>query len=173
MVRKCAMQADGRRQIVEFYLSGDFFGFCRGERHDFCTESVVNGTVMARYPRRQLEWLADSDRSVARCVRELTFAAIARLQARMLVLGRMTAAEKVGLFLLEMAERSENDALGDIVLPMSRSDIADYLALSVETVCRALADLKQSGTIRRCGSHRVTIVDPSALAARAWNCLGF
>ena len=95
--------------------------------------------------------------------------AITRLQARMLVLGRMTAAEKVGLFLIEMAARSHNSSVERIVLPMSRSDIADYLALSVETVCRALTDLKQSGTIRLSGSHCVTIVDHGALAARALN----
>ena len=166
MVRKCAMQPDGRRQIVDFFVPGDFFGLCAGNRHYFCAESVTNGTVIARYPRRQLETLADSDRRVARCIRELTLEAIARLQARMLVLGRMTAAEKVGLFLIEMAERSQNDNVDYIVLPMSRSDIADYLALSVETVCRALTDLKQSGTIRLAGSHHVMIVDHVALAAR-------
>ena len=61
MVRKCATQADGRRQIVDFFVAGDFFGFCSGDRHYFCAESVINGTVIARYPRRQLEILADSD----------------------------------------------------------------------------------------------------------------
>jgi len=31
------------------------------------------------------------------------------------------------------------------VLPVSRYDIADYLAVSVETVCRALTDLRAAG----------------------------
>jgi CRP/FNR family transcriptional regulator, nitrogen fixation regulation protein len=171
MVRKCAMQADGRRQIVDFFVAGDFFGFCTTDRHYFSAESVINGTVVARYPRRQLETLADSDHRVARCIRELTFEAIARLQARMLVLGRMTAAEKVGLFLIEMSDRARNGGgeYGYIVLPMSRSDIADYLALSVETVCRAMTDLRQSGAIRLAGSHRVIIINHSALAAQTRN----
>src|SRR4029079_15681642 len=100
------MQADGRRQIVDLVVAGNFFDFCAGERHYFCAESVMNGTVIARYPRRQVESLADCDHRVARCVRELTVEAIAHMQARMLVLGRMTATEKVGMFLIEMAERS-------------------------------------------------------------------
>jgi CRP/FNR family nitrogen fixation transcriptional regulator len=91
----------------------------------------------------------------------------------MVVLGRMTATEKVGLFLIEMAQRSGSDTTEGIALPMSRSDIADYLALSVETVCRALTDLKQSGTIRLSGSHRVVIINHSALGACTPNAAGF
>jgi Crp-like helix-turn-helix domain len=50
-----------------------------------------------------------------------------------------------------------------IVLPMSRYDIADYLALSVGTVSRALTDLRQRRVIALAGTHEVTIVDRGAL----------
>ena len=46
---------------------------------------------------------------------------------------------------------------------MSRYDIADYLALSVETVCRTLTDLKHRGAITLTGTHRVKIIDPAVL----------
>ena len=50
-----------------------------------------------------------------------------------------------------------------MALPMSRYDIADYLAVSVETVSRALTDLKQRGVIKLSGTRIVRIVDRSAL----------
>jgi CRP/FNR family nitrogen fixation transcriptional regulator len=46
---------------------------------------------------------------------------------------------------------------------MSRYDIADYLAVSVETVSRALTDLKHRGVIKLCGTRIVRIVDRDAL----------
>ena len=63
----------------------------------------------------------------------------------MLLLGRMTAAERVATFLLGIAER--RDAVRAIDLPMSRSDIADYLGLTIETVCRVLSAFKRAGAI--------------------------
>jgi CRP/FNR family nitrogen fixation transcriptional regulator len=48
-------------------------------------------------------------------------------------------------------------------LPISRYDIADYLAVSVETVSRSLTDLKQRGVIRFSGTRTLKIVDPDAL----------
>jgi CRP/FNR family nitrogen fixation transcriptional regulator len=93
----------------------------------------------------------------------LAFEAISRSQARMLILGSRSALQKVGSFLVEMAERSPHGATEVIVLPMSRYDIADYLALSVETVSRALTDWRQRGMIALSGTHEVTIVDRGAL----------
>jgi CRP/FNR family transcriptional regulator, nitrogen fixation regulation protein len=130
-------------------LPGDFFGFAHGyEHHFFVVEAMIEGTAVARYSRRRLEMLAATDPQVAARVREIAFETISRLERRMLTLGRMTALEKVGSFLLEMAERSSKET-EEVVLPMSRYDIADYLALAVETVSCALTDFKHRGAITR------------------------
>jgi CRP-like cAMP-binding protein len=65
-----------------------------------------------------------------------------------LLLGRKTATERVASFLLEMAGRLEVCPDGRIPLPMGRSDIADYLGLTTETVCRSLTEMRQLGLIR-------------------------
>jgi CRP/FNR family transcriptional regulator, nitrogen fixation regulation protein len=167
LVRKCADAANGQRQIVDFLMPGDFFGFATGKEHQFGANAAVNGAVIARYPRRRLEMLADTDPELARLIRQIAFKAISRLQDRMLVLGRTTAREKVGAFLMEMASRSADGAAEVVVLPMSRYDIADYLAISVETVSRSLTDLKHRGSIRLANTRQVRIVDREALAETA------
>jgi CRP-like cAMP-binding protein len=91
LVRKCADAANGQRQIVDFLMPGDFFGFATGKEHQFGANAAVNGAVIARYPRRRLEMLADTDPELARLIRQIAFKAISRLQDRMLVLGRTTA----------------------------------------------------------------------------------
>lgn len=163
MARKCAVMADGRRQIVDFLLPGDLFGLITRHEHRFAAEAVVEGTVVTRYPRRRVELLADSDPEIGRSIREAAFEAISRSQARMTILGRMSAQGKVGAFLLEMAERSHDAGPDGIVLLMSRYDIGDYLCLAAETVSRTLSDLRRSGAIRFESTHRIRIVNRVAL----------
>jgi CRP/FNR family nitrogen fixation transcriptional regulator len=68
-----------------------------------------------------------------------------RAQDHLLVLGRKTALERIATFLIDLAERSPD---GDHVeLPMSRTDIADYLGLTIETVSRSLTQLERQGII--------------------------
>ena len=156
--RKYLLLADGRRRIVDFLLPGDFFGFRARHTEFFAADAIVAGTEVARYPRRGVEAAADSDPRLARQIREVAFESISRSQARLLILGRVTAREKVHAFLDEMAHRSFDGRTNAVVLPMSRYDIADYLAVSVETVSRALTDLKRRGTIRAAGTRRIEIL---------------
>jgi len=163
IARRCAVRADGRRQIIDLLLPGDFFGFTPTDEYDFTVEAAVEGTKVASFPRQRLELLADSDPQLAREIRQAAFETLSRLQAQLLTLGRITAPEKVGSFLLDLASRSDHASDGRVPLPISRYDIADYLALSVETVSRSLTDLKNRGVIRLLSTRTVMIVDRSAL----------
>ena len=161
--RRYVLRADGRRQIVGLLLPGDFFGFTAGDEYDYTVEAVVEGTVVASYSRRRVELLADSDPQVARELRQVAFDALARIQSQLVTLGRITAIEKVSSFILEMARRLRHGRDDSVALPISRYDIADYLAVSVETVSRSLTDLKHRGVIKFSGTRTVRIVDRDAL----------
>jgi CRP-like cAMP-binding protein len=162
--RRYAMGYDGRRQIVEFVLPGDLFGFgATGNRHLFSVEAIASGTSAAAYPRPCLERLVDSDPDVSRRVRELVLASISRIQGRVVTLGRTSAVARVSAFLLEMAERFRAGPASAIILPMSRYDIADYLCIAVETVSRALTELRERRLIRFGDIRSVQICDRGAL----------
>jgi CRP/FNR family nitrogen fixation transcriptional regulator len=161
--RRCVIRLDGRRQIIDLLLPGELFGFTVRDEYDCSLEAIVAGTVVAGYPRRRVEMLADSDPRLAREILQVAFAALARLQAQLLILGRITAQEKVGSFIVEMANRMSAKPANTVALPMSRYDIADYLAVSVETVSRSLTDLKLRGVIKFEGTRIVKIVDRNAL----------
>jgi CRP-like cAMP-binding protein len=161
--RKSALSTDGRRHIVDFFLPGDFFGFGLSCARHFCVEAICPATVIARYPRADAERLADSNPLVARCIRELACNSIARLQRRMVILGRIRAVEKVSAFLLEMADRNGLMCSSTVKLPMSRYDIADYLGLAVETVSRALTELRDRQVIAFGGVRQVRLCDRRTL----------
>jgi CRP/FNR family nitrogen fixation transcriptional regulator len=161
--RRCVLRGDGRRQIVGLLLPRDFFGFTTADEYDYTVEAIAEGTIVAKYARRRVEMLADSDPQVARELRQVAFDALARLQTQLLTLGRITATEKVSAFILDMAGRLTRSRDDSVALPISRYDIADYLAVSVETVSRSLTELKQRGLIKFSGTRTVTIVDRNAL----------
>jgi CRP-like cAMP-binding protein len=161
--RKSTVSGDGRRHIVDFVLAGDFFGFGFSSVRRFGVEALFPGTIIAAYPRVSAEQFADCDPQIARNIRELAFESIARLQRRMVILGRARALERVSAFLLEMSERSSIAATLTVFLPMSRYDIADYLGLAVETVSRAFTELRDRRTIVFRSVRHVRICDRGAL----------
>jgi CRP/FNR family nitrogen fixation transcriptional regulator len=95
--RRCVIRLDGRRQIIDLFLPGDVFGFSASEEYDYTVEAVAEGTVVASYPRRRVEMLADADPLLGREIRQVAFLALARLQAQLLILGRITALERLAL----------------------------------------------------------------------------
>lgn len=161
-VRLSKLMADGRRYIPEFYFAGDCFGLDNLPERLFSAEAV-DDVILMRYPRRATERLIDDDPQLARGLRDMTLCDLANAQIRMLLLGRMSAPERVATFLLDMFER--RDATRALDLPMSRTDIADYLGLTIETVCRVLSIFKREGAIDIPNPHRIELRDRAALAA--------
>jgi CRP/FNR family nitrogen fixation transcriptional regulator len=160
-VRTVRLMEDGRRQVGEFLFSGDLFGWEALDTHDFGAEAVTSVTLR-RYARRDLERLVDQDRDVARKLRELSSSRLRSGREHMVLLGRKTASERIASFLLEMAARSTAEAKSTIELPMSRSDMGDYLGLTIETVCRRLTRLRLDGTIAINGT-KIAIRNRTAL----------
>jgi CRP/FNR family transcriptional regulator, nitrogen fixation regulation protein len=82
-----------------------------------------------------------------------------------MLLGRKTASERIASFFLEMAERLPVARPKMLDLPMNRTDIADHLGLTIETVCRVLAHLRRDGTVTidPTDRGRIVICDDIAL----------
>jgi CRP-like cAMP-binding protein len=165
--RLCIVMPDGKRQVIDFLFPGDLFGFGHPHEYGCSAESIGEGTVIACYPRARAETLTENDPHAARQFREATFAAIARLQSRQILLGRRTSLARVCSFLMQMSDRIGESAPGTIALPMSRYDIADYLAVAVETVSRTLTTLQNIHVMTLRGSRLMHIADPRMLASLA------
>jgi CRP-like cAMP-binding protein len=87
------------------------------------------------------------------------------MQDHLVMLGRQTAKERVASFLLHIAERSDAEEGLAFDLPMSRQDIADYLGLTIETVCRMLSELKRERVIAIPNASQIILNDMDALEA--------
>lgn len=151
---------DGRRQIGTFLHPGDFFGFEAVDEHGFAAEALAD-MVVIRYPRQRAEALARTDGAVGQRIREIACRSLTSAYERLLTLGRKTATERVATFLLELARTAPDGRT--VGLSMSRSDIGDYLGLTLETVSRILAALKHDGLIEMAAPHRLVLLDRCAL----------
>lgn len=157
LARQYLTRADGRRQLVDIYLPGDFFGFTSRLNHKFAVQAISDETMIACYSRQRVEALAREDPETANEIRMQSFEAISRLQEQILVVGTMTAQEKVREFLVYFHGRISIGRDDGLSLPISRYDIADMLGISAETVCRAFTDLQERGVITLQGPRRITI----------------
>lgn len=160
-VRTYRLLSDGRRQIDGFHLPGDIFGLEAGAERRTGADALT-GTTLAAFRRGDREALTGGAGALAQEV----VAAMLRALDHMMLLGRKSARERVASFLLGLAERAGTD--GAIALPMSRTDIADHLGLTIESVSRTLTRLERDGVIAL-PAHRRTVLLRDKAALRRLN----
>jgi CRP/FNR family transcriptional regulator, nitrogen fixation regulation protein len=154
-VRTGKLLADGRRQIDAFHVAGDVFGLESGEQHRFTAEAVDNVVVIA-YRRSRFASLVHDDPAFGELLMASMLISLDRAHDHMVLLGRKTALEKMASFLLDMARR--RPGVEEVVLPMQRTDIADHLGLTIETVSRTLTQMVRDGLIRLAEAGRTVVL---------------
>jgi CRP/FNR family nitrogen fixation transcriptional regulator len=153
-VRICRLTADGRRQISAFHFAGEVFGFEAGSEHQSYAEAVDGTGIRVLRP--------NTGNGYGAGVLSLALRSLARAQDHLVLLGRMSATERMAAFLLDLRERQGDNLVN---LAMQRNDIGDYLGLTFETVSRVLRVLKDDKVIRLTRVDQVAILNPEALEA--------
>lgn len=160
-VRVSKTLPDGRRHVVDFVFAGGFFGLNDDDEYDFTVDALTDCTL-TRFPRGQLEALAERDLAAANLLRRATADALAAARFRGLLLGHLSAEERLAAFLVELATRM--NVSRRLPLPMARGDIGDYLGMTVETVSRTFTKFKNRGWIELRSANDVFLVDRDQLA---------
>jgi CRP/FNR family nitrogen fixation transcriptional regulator len=160
VVRICRFLSDGRRQIDAFYSEGEVFGFDLATSRMFGAEAVTDCTLRCY---QQVKLASDKEGSMAVPQELFSFAMgrLAKAQEHAMVLSRRSALERVAAFLVEWAK---NSGRKDVVsLAMTRTDIGDYLGLTIETVSRSLSHLEREGHIALPTARQIEIKNVAAL----------
>jgi len=155
--------ADGRRQITGFLFEGDFLGLASGNTYAYSAEAVT-AARLCRFNRKAFKQLLLNHPEMEHALLERTSNELAQAQEQMVLLGRKTAKERIASFLIQLRNRHlPKGQDGVVTVPMSRSDIADYLGLTTETVSRTLTRLKNEGAIEVIGSGQIRLLRPDDL----------
>ncbi|MGB7242642.1 MAG: helix-turn-helix domain-containing protein [Sulfitobacter sp.] len=163
VLRLTRLLADGRRQVIAFGYPGDIVGFpSAGTHHTDC--EALTEVQLQPFRRSALE-NGEGDPKLHNALLQAALREISGMQDHFMMLGRKSASEKLASFLCVLAERVGTD-LGIyrcVVLPMTRSDIADFLGLTTETVSRTLTQMRKSKIIAIDNIHTIIIQRPTAL----------
>ena len=176
LVEKKAL-SDGREQILSLLLPADFHGGPNSAVADASVHAVTRSTV-CQFERAAFDDLLSGFPGLKQAVLEHSLTALTNAREWMLLLGQKTAEERVATFLLHTAERQGESGcshirtkrLADGVLvqiPITRSQIAAYLGLTIETVSRRLTALRDANLIEFDNSRLVRLLDVDQLRIAA------
>lgn len=162
---------DGREQIVGIAYASDFIGRPFGEQSPQ-TVTAITDVRICTFQRTRFDKFAREHPDLEHKVLERTLIELDRARQWMLLLGRMTAQEKLATFLLDISERLSDVGCGvslapldSFKLPFGRQQIADILGLTIETVSRQLTELTKAGFIELPEQREVIIKDRAGLDA--------
>jgi CRP/FNR family transcriptional regulator len=155
---------DGRRQITGLVGVGHFLGIAVSDTYAFSAEAIVP-VRYCRFQRTRLRALLDEFPLMEKRLLEVAANELIAAQEQMLLLGRKTARERLASFLSLQSRQGLpcGHSRRRFTLPMTRSDIADYLGLTIETVSRTLTRLRGEGLIALVSLNELVILDQRAL----------
>ncbi|HUN40032.1 MAG TPA: helix-turn-helix domain-containing protein [Acetobacteraceae bacterium] len=155
---------DGRRQITGFAGVGHFLGLAVSDIYAFSAEAIEQ-VRFCRFSRARLRLLLDDFPAMEKRLLEVAGNELVAAQEQMLLLGRKTARERIASFLAMQSRQGVSCRHPRLrfPLPMTRSDIADYLGLTIETVSRTLTRFRSEGLIEIPCQSEVVILNRQAL----------
>ncbi|MET0377355.1 MAG: fumarate/nitrate reduction transcriptional regulator Fnr [Spongiibacteraceae bacterium] len=155
----------GEEQITGFYLPGEVFGLDGVSKNKHASSAVALETAaICEIPFDRVSELSARLPSLQRHFFQLMSQEIAQDQKMLAMLSKNTAEQRVAALLLSISARNARRALSATAfrLPMSRTDIGNYLGLTVETVSRIFSRLQKIGYISS-DNREVTLTNPEAL----------
>lgn len=168
VVKLSKVLEDGRQQLVGLQFAPDFLGRLFG-RESVLTAEAASTVDLCVIPRPALERMIATTPALEHRLMQQTLRELDEAREWMVTLGRKTAQEKVASFLYLIAMHADPQAEADgrvsFELPLTRSDIADFLGLTIETVSRQLTKLRQLEVVSISNNRTIEVPDLDALRA--------
>jgi len=161
-----AMHRDGREQITGFQITGEFLGMEGvGSGKHMIDAIALEDSVVCAIPFKALEALGEQDRDFQHHLHKIMSREIVRESALLMLMGSMSAEERVAAFLMNLSKRYQDRGYSpaQFHLRMTREEIGCHLGLKLETVSRMFSRLQQRGLIDTHGKQ-IRILDIEGLA---------
>lgn len=146
----------GEEQITAFHLPGEVIGFdgLYKNKHSSSAVALIDSYI-CQIPYGMLDSLCSHMGGLRNQIMRLMSNEIGNDQEMLLLLGQKNANEKMAALLMNLSVRYQARKLSHDLfeLPMSRSELANYLGLTIETVSRIIKIFKEKGYIEITGKH--------------------
>jgi CRP/FNR family transcriptional regulator, anaerobic regulatory protein len=176
VVKLIKTMSDGRQQIVSLLFASDFLGRPFGRAGRYRVEAATS-VKLCCVERQYFEDLLQQSPDMKHLLLERTLNEVDAAREWMLLLGRKTAEEKVSSLILMMAQRMLSLSPGApappqilrFELPLSRTEMAEYLGLRIETVSRQIRRLRAADVIATDNGRMLLVHDLEKLTRLAGN----
>lgn len=163
-IRIYRLSESGKEQLVRILNPGDFTGelaLFNETTHEAYAEAMAETKVcmikradlqafLVKYPTISLKILTEFSTRLGQSEKQTTRFATEKVETR------------IALFLAECTT-GDGSTSEEIILPMSKKDLASYLGSTPETISRKLADLEDAGLIRQKAHRKMEIIDLDGL----------
>ena len=156
---------DGCEQLTSFHHPGDLLGIdalLKGYHHSNAT--ALETSSVCRVSRSLIESIAERNPGVWPLILDAASKQIAERDRHLLVVSQRSARIRLAWFVAEISQslQSRGYCATELNLHMSRTEIANYLAMAVETVSRIFGEFEAEGimnvnrrTIKICDLDRL------------------
>jgi CRP/FNR family transcriptional regulator len=173
VVKLTKTTASGVHHVVALIYPPEFLGYSDEDEHRYSATAAIDAELCT-YPRAAFHRLLQDEHELCQRLLEYTARELAFSREWSLMVVCKSSYERVAGFFLLIAKNMRNStrvAGGEpetvIRLPLTRTELANYLGLTPETVSRNITRLKRKGLIKFQTLRRVIIPDIERLAAEA------
>lgn len=140
----------GEEQITGFHLAGDLLGFdaiASAEHPSFA--KALETSMVCEIPYDTLDTLSNSMPKLKKQILRMMSTEIRSDQEMLMLLNRKNAEQRLATFISTLSVRFQARGLSssEFRLTMTRSDIGNYIGLTVETISRLLNRFQKNGLI--------------------------
>jgi CRP/FNR family transcriptional regulator len=148
-IKAYSVDKEGEEQVIGFYFPGELFGLDAIHNETYVSSAkALETSAVCELPFKQISELSSHIHNLQIHMYKTLSKEISKDQQFHRLLSKKTAEERIATFLHNLSERYQKRKLSptNFRLPMSRSDIGNYLGLAVETVSRVFTKLHQNET---------------------------
>lgn len=160
------MHRDGDEQVTGFQIPGEPLGLdgVSSGRHN-CEAIALEDSTVCIIPFALIEQMCRESQHMQRHIHRLMSHEIVREAALMMLLGTMTAEQRLAAFLLNLSARfrARGYSAAEFNLKMRREEIGCFLGIKLETVSRMFSRFQRERLVEPYGKQ-IRIVDPEGLA---------
>lgn len=149
-IKAYRLTGDGQEQVTGFYFPGEIIGMDGISKNKYANSAkALETSAVCEIPFHRLEELSTAIPSMQRHFFQLMSQEITTDQQLITLLSKNSAEERIAALLLSISARNARRKLSrtSFRLPMSRTDIGNFLGLTVETVSRVISRFNKQGLI--------------------------
>ncbi|MEH6910664.1 MAG: fumarate/nitrate reduction transcriptional regulator Fnr [Oceanicoccus sp.] len=149
-IKAYRLTGDGQEQVTGFYFPGEIIGMDGISKNKYANSAkALETSAICEIPFHRLEELSTAIPSMQRHFFQLMSQEITTDQQLITLLSKNSAEERIAALLISISARNARRKLSrtNFRLPMSRTDIGNFLGLTVETVSRVISRFNKQGLI--------------------------